>query len=151
MFRRYLFLALTLMLAVVFVYLVIQSRREAKQVTETRSVEVIHESRPTATRAIAPADIEVAGCTVTQSGAGPAVRVDLRNAGHTGYRNLMVRIKLGAGPADSRAALVRDTVSAGATLSADIKLEPPPAHVAGCSAQVLYADVIPNAPAPSGK
>jgi hypothetical protein len=82
MFRRSLFIGLTLMLAAVLVSLVIKGRqaekRAAAAAAANRVVEVVKQYKPTPTRIIAPQDLEV-----TQPPQSPIVR----NLGKVAYTN----------------------------------------------------------------
>ncbi len=141
MFRKYLFLGLTAMLGAVFVYLVVQSRRAERRVISPGPVEIVRTSRPSATRAIAPADLSAGMCRVSGSG----IEVQIRNGGRSSYHNIMLQLSFLAknnSPLGTRKQLVRDTVPGGGMISASgIQLQDLPAGAARCTAQVLYADI----------
>jgi hypothetical protein len=104
MIRKWLFLGLTAMLATVVVYLLIQGRREEKKQKEAalHPVEVITESKPSATRIIAPREIEILeeklDLAPAQESAGQAAGFDakhtfvVRNAGSASCKNPRIRI-----------------------------------------------------------
>jgi|WetSurMetagenome_2_1015567.scaffolds.fasta_scaffold457252_1 hypothetical protein len=139
MFRKYLFLALTGMLVSVVVYLVVESRKIEPPTAPRRPVEIVRQSHPTATRAIAPPDLSVAGCALNDGG----VEVRISNAGTIGYRNVMLQISFEGRKAGAPLNyVVSDTIGAGATVPVSIQgLEIPPA-AARCGARILYADVL---------
>ncbi len=139
-FRRYLFLGLTAMLTAVLVYLVVQSRRIEAPPGSPRPVEIVRESHPTATRAIAPADL-TGVCRVNDG----TVDVEIRNSGRSGYRNVMLKLSFRTKNntlLEPRNQLVRVSVAGGDGVSATgIPVPDLPAGAVHCSAQVLYADI----------
>jgi hypothetical protein len=80
MFRKYLFLGLMVMLGAVLVSLMIQGRRQEKRQAALRVVEVVKQYKPTATRIIAPRDLQ----TVSSNNASPLA---IRNNGTVAYSN----------------------------------------------------------------
>jgi hypothetical protein len=156
MFRRYLFLGLTLMLGTVLVYLVIESRRSEQTAAKMRNTELVLQSPASATRAVAPDDLTVDGCRIrltpaadTRGKSNGAVDIDIRNSGPAAYHNFMVRIALFGSSnqlIETRQRLLRESLAPGATLSAAlIPLEKVPNATTGCKAEVIYAEVQPGA------
>jgi hypothetical protein len=88
MFRRSLFIGLTVMLAAVLVALVIKGRqaekRAAAAAAASRVVEVVKQYKPTPTRVIAPQDLQVV--------AQPSQPMAIRNNGKSAYNNAEVEI-----------------------------------------------------------
>ena len=127
------------MLVAVLVYLAVRGRQTERPIAgAARPVEIVRQLRPTATRAIAPADLSVAECSIQEG----VVEVQLRNAGSSNYRNVMLRITLegkGAAPGNH---LVGETIAAGTTASVAVQGVDLPQVARRCTAQVLYADVI---------
>jgi hypothetical protein len=163
MFRRSLFLGLTVMLAAVLGYLMWQGRNEEKKVVSPRPKEIIREWKPTAIRAIAPLDIRVVTCRVrlgpTESSVSHrrAARTDathdleIRNAGASEYQNVVLRISyLGKGNRilESRNQLISQPLPPASNISVEgIQIRDVPGRTTGCVAHVLYADIgSPSAP-----
>ena len=89
MIRRYLFLGLTAdARPPSLVYLVVRSRKTETPPGSPRPVEIVRQSRPSATRAIAPADLSTGACTIHDG----TVDVEIRNSGRSGYRNIMLKL-----------------------------------------------------------
>jgi hypothetical protein len=93
MFRRSLFLGLTVMLAAVLVSLVIKGRQQEKKVAAdaaaSRVTEVVKQYKPTPTRVIAPHDLVV----VVETSQPPVVR----NIGKIPYTNPELEITFSRG------------------------------------------------------
>jgi len=158
MFRKTLFWGLTLMLVAVLVSLVIRSRREEKKQAPA-VVEVVQESKPTATRVLSPlelviveAKMELAGVdgkppTKDQSTATAHHQVVVRNDGPAGYSNVQLKLTyLGRGEKilESKTYVVAKPIPPGQTVSlGDISIEGVPAAATHCTARILYADLAP--------
>ena len=86
MFRRSLFIGLTVMLAAVLVSLVIKGRQQEKKAAAaaaaSRVIEVVKQYKPTPTRIIAPQDL------VVETSQPPVIR----NTGKISYANLELEI-----------------------------------------------------------
>ncbi len=156
MFRKSLFLGLTLMLAVVLVSLVIRSRREEKK-DSAATREIVRQSRPSPTREIAPRDLVIVESKMEMVGPGgkpvsgeqPAAtthhEIVARNDGPAEYNAIHLKITyldrkgqvLG-----SKVHFVSKPVPPHQTVSlGDISIEGVPASAANCSIQVLSADI----------
>ncbi len=165
MFRRSLFLGLTLMLAAVLVFLVIQGRRQEKLRQSTpRTVEVLRQSTPSLTRVIAPDDLDIVESKMelgasgtaknqTQSGGVTAIhRVVIRNNGRTAYHSLALQISyLGRGNKmiESRTVPAAELLQPGQARSiVDLKVENVPAGTLKCEVKIAYAELEPIARQP---
>jgi hypothetical protein len=95
MFRRSLFLGLTVLLAAVLITLVIKGRRqEINQAKASRIVEVVKEFKPSATRVMAPPDLGVIWRVEGQGGASQPESCVIRNHGTTAYANPDLQVAL---------------------------------------------------------
>jgi len=161
MFRKSLFLGLTMMLAAVLVYLVIEGRRREKQQSTVRPVEVVRESTPSRTRVIGPGDLEIvesktelatSGAQIGQpvSKSSPAAitathRITIRSNARIAYRNLALKFSyLGRGEKvlETRTVPVAEFIQPGqARALAEIKEESLPAGTLKCLATIAYADI----------
>jgi len=80
MFRKSIFLGLMVLLGAVMVALVVQGRRQEQKQAAAKVYEVVKQFKPTATRVIAPQDLEI----VPSDG---AARFTIRNHGTVTYSN----------------------------------------------------------------
>jgi len=80
MFRKSLFLGLTVLLGAVLVSLVIQGRRQEQKQAATKVFEVVKQFKPTPTRVIAPQDLEIVRPE-------DSVQFTIRNHGTVAYSN----------------------------------------------------------------
>jgi hypothetical protein len=127
------------MLVAVLVYLVVRARQTERPIAgAARPIEIVRELRPTATRAIAPADLSVAQCAIKEG----VVEVQLRNAGSSNYRNVMLKITVEGKGAAHGNHVVGDTIAGGTTAMVAVQGLDLPRGARRCTAQVLYADVI---------
>lgn len=94
MFRKSLFLGLTLMLGVVLISLIVQGRRQEKKQAAMRVAEVIKQYKPTATRIIAPRDLEIVSAEVISNSVKPppGCFAVIRNHGHIAYSNAQLEL-----------------------------------------------------------
>lgn len=161
MFRKSLFFGLTLMLAAVLVYLVIQGRRREKlQQSTPRPVEVIRSSPPSLTRVIAPDDLHIVESKMeletpsSQPGQeSPQVHsarhhIVIRNDGSVAYHSIALRITY-VGRAnrilDTKTVPVADLLQPGQARSlADVEVENVPAGALKCEVAIAYADLEPT-------
>ena len=165
MFRKSLFLGLTMMLVAVLVYLVIQGRRQEKRQEKTvRPVEIVQESAPSLTRVIGPDDLEILeskteiGASGAEAGQPPSVTVSathrftIRNNAHVAYHGLGLRLSyLGRGEKtlETRTVPVSDLLQPGqARVLDEIKEADLPAGTLKCRATIAYADLEPSAKQP---
>ena len=165
MFRKSLFLGLTMMLAAVLVYLVIQGRRQEKQEqTTSRPVEIVRESPPSLTRVIAPDDIGIIESKMELGSPGakavPAVSVGVtathqfvvRNNGRTAYHSFVLKLSY-VGQREkvlqTRMVPVAEGLKPGQERSiTDIKVENVPAGASRCMAHIASADLEPASKQP---
>ncbi len=152
MLRKTLFWGLTLMLVAIIVSLVIRSRREEKS-QAPRMSEIVQASKPTATRVVAPQDLEVVEAKMKlveaaakeQKEATAHHEVVVRNSGSLAYDNMALRFTyLGRGDKvlESRIRVVSKPVPPGQTASlGDIVVEDVPAGAINCTVKILYADL----------
>jgi hypothetical protein len=160
MFRKSLFLGLTMMLAAALVYLVIQGRRQEKQrQTTSRPVEIVRESPPSLTRVIAPDDIGIIeskmelGSPGAQAGPAGSAGVTathhfvIRNNGRTAYHSFVLKLSyIGHQEKvlETRMVPVAEMLQPGQVRSiAEIKVENVPAGATRCIAKIASADLEP--------
>ena len=156
MFRKYIFLGLMIMLGTVLVMLVVQSRKqESLRAQPAIPAEIVQTARTTATRVMAPGDLEV---TVSGDDAAAAagVRTDklppaaigpwaIRNRGPITYHNTMLQITyLGNGGKilETHTRLFPETIAPGQTRTlTDLAPESVPARTIRCNISILYAEI----------
>jgi hypothetical protein len=156
MFRKSIFLGLTVMLSAVLIVLAIKARRE-----ETRAASVPAESlktaHSTATRVIAPNDLAVAeskGGILTVAGKespvkkpGARYQVTIRNSGRVAYHDTMLKftcLRNDGKTLDTRSHLLPETIQPGQSLGlSDITLERLPRGTARCSISIVCASIGP--------
>jgi len=163
MFRKTLFWGLTLMLVAVIVSLVIRSRREEKK-QPPALVEVVQQSKPTATRVLSPQDLVIVEAKMDLAGAdGKPLAKDqsiaaahhqvvVHNDGPVGYSNVQLKFTyLGRGDKvlEFKTCVVAKPIAPGQTVSlGDISIDGVPAAATHCTTRILYADLEPS---PKGK
>ncbi len=160
MFRKSLFFGLTLMLAAVLVYLVIQGRhRERLRQTNAQPVEVIRNSPPSLTRVIAPSDLEIVeskmelGTVASKQGQGAqprptaSHRIVIRDDGSAAYHSFALKITYFGRSnkvLESRTVPVAEVLQPGQARSvSEVKVEDVPADTVRCEVTVAYADLEP--------
>jgi len=164
MIRRVLFLGLTAVLVAVLVSLALQSRKtEApKRGPAPESVRI---ARATATRAVAPADLEVAEPRIELTAAAPRPdsgggseagrpvgldarhRLTIRNRGAVGYRNVtleFVYLDRAGTAVGTRVHTEPSPVSAGGTLEVTALERAVPESSARARVAVAFADIEPG-------
>ncbi len=160
MFRKPIFLGLTIMLAGALAYLVIQGRRQEKlQRTASRPVEVIRNSPASLTRVLAPDDLDIAESKVEfgppaskpgQEATGETATHSLviRNSGLAAYHSLGLRVSyLGRGNKvlGTQTVPVADLIQPGQARSIpELKVDNVPAGTLKCEVKILYGDLEPN-------
>jgi hypothetical protein len=162
MFRKSLFLGLTMMLAAVLVYLVIQGRRQEKQQrTTSRPIEIVRESPPSLTRVIAPDDIGIIeskmelgspGAQAGLAGVTATHHFVVGNNGRTAYHSFVLKLfYIGHGEKvlETRMVPVAEMLQPGQAHSiAEIKVENVPAGATRCMAKIASADLEPASAKP---
>ena len=160
MFRKSLFLGLTMMLAAVLAYLVIQGRRQEKQQqTTSRPVEIVRESPPSLTRVIAPADIGIIESKMELGAPGARARqlapagvtathhFVVGNNGRSAYHSFVLKLfYIGHQEEvlETRMVPVAEVLQPGQARSiAEIKVENVPAGATKCTAKIASADLEP--------
>lgn len=158
MFRKSLFLGLTLMLAAVLAYLVIEGRRQEKRRQEVpKTVEIVRDSPPSLTRVIAPDDLEIVESRMEISeaaegkGSAPAGSLtaihtfSIRHKGSTRYHSLALKIAYlnsDGSQIITRVVPVSEAPAPGETRSiAGVKSEGIPVGAVKCEARIAYADL----------
>lgn len=162
MFRKNLFLGLTIMLGVVLIYLFLQAREEEKEI-QARHNEIIRSSKPSRTRVIYPGDLEItdssmelseelsepADSTAEEAGSGFVAnhRIRIRNRGSVQYQDPLLQIAYldrREKTLESRTHAVKMALSPGATLILDeIALYDIPSDTRSCKVRILYSDIAP--------
>jgi hypothetical protein len=156
MFRRAIFWGLTLMLIAVIVSLVVRSRREEKKQAAT-AVELVRESRPTATRVISPQDLRVIESKMNLKGpndkplekdsptATAHHQVIVRNDGPAEYSGVQLKFTYVGSEENtlgSRTCIVTKPIPPRQTESlGDIVIEGVPSGSTACITRILYADL----------
>jgi hypothetical protein len=150
MARRSLFLGLTGMLIVVLGYLVVQGRKQEKQQQKNaRPVELVQESKPTLTRAIAPPDLQITEAKVEvlhdDGGLSAKHQIIVRNNGQSAYRNIRLRLTYLSRGDKALGSQIREaveTLQAGQSRSmGDILVEGVPAGTVKATVTILSADL----------
>jgi len=152
MFRRALFWGLTIMLVAVIVSLAVRARRlEKKQPAAV--AEIVRESKPTATRVLAPQDLVVVESKMKLMEAGskePSMvtshhEVVVRNEGPAEYSDVQLKFTyLGRKDKvlESKTCVVAKPIPPGQTVSlGDISVEGVPAAAVNCTTRILSADL----------
>lgn len=150
MLRRSLFWGLTLMLGAVLVWLIINGRKEEARLASAPS-EVVQTARLSATRAIAPGDLEVAEAEVGRINRETALEqlgpVVIRNRGSVAYHGTMLRLQCldSAGKLlDTRTHLAPDTIAPGQNITVGgIALEKVPHSTFRYRISIAYSDLGP--------
>ena len=154
MFRRSIFLGLMVLLGSVLVYMVLSARKQEKRISSPPA-EIVRQSKPSATRVLAPEDLQVTDASMAilppSGGSGPpaqvAVRhsVTVRNAGKRHYRGFMLRFdyKTASGSVvESRSREVSQDAPPGETVTPqEILIEGLPGKVKHCAVTIAWADL----------
>lgn len=170
MFRKNLFLGLTIMLGVVLIYLILQAREEEKEIQARRN-EIVRSSKPSRTRVIYPRDLEIIDSSMeltgelsgelseelsesadstseeARSGLVANHRIRIRNRGSVQYQDPLLQIAYldrREKTLESRTHAATMALSPGATLILDeIALYDIPAETRSCKVRILYSDIAP--------
>ncbi len=152
MMRKYLFWGLTLVLVAAMIILIIRGRNLEKQ-EMNQVVEIIKESKSSATRVWAPRDIKIVQAKMQLVQAAGKVNlisakneIEIRNNGKTTYSGIQLSLAYLDGKAKvltTRLHAVEQTIPPGADLKlSDIKMEDLPASVTDCRASITYAEIV---------
>ena len=154
MFRKSIFWGLTMMLATVLIWLVVQARKQEAK-TATAPAEIVRSAKSSPTRVIAPKDLDAGESQVEfasmvsgapkSGGRSALLHIVIRNRGAVPYHNVMLKLTwVGAsGKAiDSQTHMVRDTIEPGQTLTdGDVALEDVPNGSVKCTIVILHSDL----------
>jgi hypothetical protein len=163
MFRRSIFLGLMVLLGSMLVYMVLSARRQEKRISSPPT-EIIRKSKPSATRVLAPPDLQVTESTTEilppSAGSGPVsgivarhsvtVRmarhsVTVRNQGTSHYRGFMLKfdyLAASGSSVETRSHQVSQDLPPGATVRLqDLLMEGLPAKVRRCRVGLAWADL----------
>jgi len=152
MLRKYLFLGLTLVLVVALVNLIIRGRRLEKQ-QASRRVEVVEQSKPTATRVLAPQDLEITQSKMWfEEAAGGRNQsqtarheIEIRNNGHVAYSRIQLSFEYldrRGNVSSTKTHPITRTILPGAELKvSDIRIEGLPGSAASSRVAIVYADI----------
>ncbi len=152
MFRRSIFLGLLVLLGAVLVYMVLSARREEKR-TSSPPAEIVRQSKPSATRVLAPADLRVTDLSIeilpASNGSTPEVAarhsVTVRNEGTRHYSGFMLRFDYstasGRGVETRSHHVSQDLQPGGVVRLQDLLMEGLPGKVKHCSVSVAWADL----------
>jgi hypothetical protein len=150
MIRRSLFIGLTIALVAVIAVLVIQGRRsENKETKAPRPAELVRESKPTATRSLAPADLEIVKSEMILRPAaapgGAEHRVVIRNRGQAAYGSALLRFAYlapGDKPLGRMTCRVTETLQPGQERSiGGILFEKTPPGAVGARVEIVWAEI----------
>ncbi len=153
MMRKSLFWGLTLMLVAVLVWLVLQARKEDARRT-SGPVEIVRTAKLSATRAVAPKDLEIGGSPIEiakgrSRGALSVSRdgVTIHNRGNVAYHNILLKLTcFGSGSTvlHTQNRTVEGTLKPGQSLPVgDIAADALPPGTTRCTVTVLLADLGP--------
>jgi hypothetical protein len=145
MIRKSLFSGLTLVLAVALVTLIIRGRKLEKQ-RAVQSVEVVQQSRPTATRVLMPRDLEVLNPTMQmESGHSALHGLEIRNSGRVPYNRIQLRfayLDRDRRTVATKTHSVERVIASGASIKlTDISIEKFPSSAALIQVSIVYADI----------
>ncbi len=152
MIRKSVFWGLTLVLIAVLVWLIIRAR-ELESQQSLQPVEVVQESKPTATRVLAPQDLEIVQSqmelAVESSGeltrAAALHNLLIRNNGATPYSYLQLKFTYSNRSGKvlaTRSHGIGETIQPGALLDIQkITIDDVPSEAAQCAATIIYADI----------
>jgi hypothetical protein len=160
MFRRSLFLGLTLMLAAVLVYLVIQGKRQEKVKQSTpHPVEIVRESTPSLTRVLSPEGLAIVESKMELVAGNPQAdpaepagitathRFLLRNSGRAAYHSVGLKLTYfgrGNKVLETRIVPAVEPMQPGQERSiSELKVEHVPSGSVRCEAKIAYADLEP--------
>jgi hypothetical protein len=155
MFRRSIFLGLMVLLGSVLVYMVLSARRQEKRISSPPA-EIVRQSKPSATRVLAPEDLQVADSSTKilppSGGSGTAAEVaarhsvTVRNAGKRHYRGFMLRFDYSTASGrsiESRSREISQDVPPGGKVAIqELLMEGLPDKVKHCIVRVAWADLV---------
>ena len=156
MFRKWLFLGLMIMLGGVLLMLIFQARREQARVAAAPA-EIVKTARSTATRMMAPDDIDVTQslAVIAQPEAGSAkagtriarCRLVIRNRGQESYHDMMLQLLCLGSSGKALGTLkqpVPETLQPGQVLTIeDVSVTGIPPGTRECRFSILYASLGP--------
>jgi len=154
MFRRSIFLGLMVLLGSVLVYMILSARKQEKRIASP-AAEIIHQSKPSATRVLSPTDLQVTESTTAilrpaaNSGpvAGNSARhsVTLRNQGPRRYKGFMLKfnyLTASGSTVETRSHQVSRELPAGETVRLqEMVMEGLSGKVKACSVSLAWADL----------
>ncbi len=159
MIRRSLFLGFMIVLGSVLIYLILGSREQEKKRVADRPTEIVRASRPSATRAMSPVDIEITGVRTESAAPGTDEAgtdnarmhcfVTVRNRGKVAYDRFMVRLTYTnpSGREESRSEAVSEEVTSGATVTLpEIEIGDLSRRRSRVRADIVWADLASNEP-----
>ncbi len=159
MIRKSIFLGLTIVLGAVLASIVLKARREEAAKPPPAPAEFVRTAKTTATRVIAPRDLEISksnvelmasdGGQADSAGRFALCRVEIHNLGRISYRDTVLKLtcrdragNILGGPAHS----LPDVVEPGGILLLDdLKLEHLPEGAFRCSLRILHSDIVAEA------
>ncbi len=154
MFRRSIFLGLMVLLGSVLAYMVLSARKQEKRISSPPA-EIVRQSKPSATRVLAPPELQVLDSTVEilppSPGSGPAAEiaarysVTVRNQGTSRYKGFMLKFECLAASGNSvetRSLQISQELPPGGTVRLqDLLMEGLPVKVRRCSVSLAWADL----------
>ncbi len=154
MVRRSIFLGLMVLLGSVLVYMILSARRQEKRVGSPPA-EIVRQSKPTATRVLAPEDLQITDSSMQilqpAGGSGRVTEVaarhsvTVRNEGKRRYRGFMLRFDYSTAAGrvvESRSRQVSQDLPPGETVTPqEILMEGLPGKVRHCAVSIAWADL----------
>jgi hypothetical protein len=154
MFRRSIFLGLMILLGSVLVYMILSARKQEKRVASSPT-EIVRQSMPSATRVLAPPDLQVTESTMEilapAAGSRPTAEVSarhsvtLKNRGSGHYKAFMLRFNYLTASGNSVDIRSRqfslDLPAEGTVRLQDLLTEGLAGRVKRCSVSVAWADL----------
>jgi hypothetical protein len=154
MLRKSLFLGLTLILVAALIALTVRGCKMEKEQTN-QPLEKVEEAKPTATRVLAPQDLEILSSkTAVEKNADPKERsrishheIEIRNNGKVSYKDVQFRFTYLDRKGIESATKIHSTtqtISPGATLKLnDIAISGLPISTMDSKATIISADIAP--------
>jgi hypothetical protein len=154
MFRKSIFSGLMVLLGASLVWMIISGRRREKQQQQVpHPVEIIQNSKPTATRIYAPPDLQIISIRMIPAAPGSNTSasaehsVEIRNAGSMTYGNTLLMVTYfgkNGKTVEKRDYQLKEPVPPGKTLTyQSIQISPLPNEAVKCSGRIIYADLEP--------
>jgi hypothetical protein len=152
MISKYLFGGLTIVLMVALGFLIIRGRKMEK-LKESRTTEVIQESKPSPTRVLTPGELKIVQSKMALSRQSPEKaasqsaqhEIEIRNLGQTSYSGIQILFEY-LNPKSKTIATKLHSINTvlppgGVLRLSDIKIDNLPVSIADCKVIIISADL----------